>query len=493
MKHKLSTSLFYKSLSQVFLSIGICLFVVLNSSSSNAGDLEDLADAAIIGGSYAIPGSEFLTVLANADLIAIALLKVHLNTKIKEALIEGNDKKLAIAQDLMSKSQDTKVAKDNLHKKQGEDPWSARFNITSTGFSLPSTVGETVFGTAEIDSSLFRTASWVLPEVFNTDSPRQDPDGSLSFSATLLGSGDLEVALTDFSFSLPSFTVNMGSNTETGINLSEYSGGSFVAKDNGDGNFVFDFSTIGTLTNDIYNLSNPALDFVNANGRIFAGNTQQPPTILVSAQDTLLVPGPKSINESPIIYAAAQTSFSPSTQSIRFSAPTSGGQGIPIVAIDTLNRSFESIFNNSTEDIIGASLMMDDFLLLDNDGAKVYFSDAEFQITKNSTTMLSGVFTNISLDLISGLFVGDTIDVQQLVADSILSDFFGEKHQYQFMSPLNALYFYQLTDKFSGLLTEDVIHPHITFVNHNVPEPATVILLISGIGILSFYRINRSI
>lgn len=462
-------------------AVGLVLTPILSMPPACGEDeLIDLANGFLIGVQTQIPGSEFLTVLQNSDLIAISVLKAWLNTKLKEALIDNDAKKEKIVQDLLSRSQDTQAAKEHLHKKQGEDPWSARFNITTPGFALPTSVGQTTSGTAEIDSSDFRIAAWVVPQVWNTVSPQQEPEGSVGFSAMLLPSGDLEIALDAFSFSLPTFPVNVPGHTETGVNVSDYGSGTFVATNEGGGEYSFSFTTLGTLTNDMYDSSNPAIDFAKVEGRMFSG-LDGSVTILVGAQDTLLVPAPKDDGEPPIIYAAAQSSFDPLSQSIQFRDPFTGEPGIPIVAVDTFDGAFGSVLNGFGSLPVGATMLIDDLVIQSRSSTEIVFDDASFEVQFDTTTLVTGDFTDVRLNLINGRFLAQTTDVDVLIPDPLLLAFYTHLHEYQFMSPLNALYLYQLSEQFSDQLVAPVLHPHITFVNHNVvPEPGATSLFTIG-------------
>jgi hypothetical protein len=462
---------------------------LLHAPAQAEDDLETLADALITAASYAVPGSEFLTVLANADLIAITALKVHLNAKVKEALIEGNDAKLAVAEDLLSKSQDTEAARRNLHKKQGEDPWSARFVVTTPSFELPTIVGEIASGVAQIDASSFRTASWVTPGVWDAESPRQEPTGSVAFQATLLASGDLQVTFDPLSFALPSFPINVPGFSETGVNTSTFPGGTIVARAEADGSYSFDFASLGALVNDLYGSANPALDMASIQGRLYTGQAGEPVSFLVAAEDTLLVPGPKPTAEQPIYYAASRAIYDPDQRSIAFVDPFTGAAGLPVVAIDTFDGDFLSILNGYNGNLSDVPLLfIGDLLVSDETAQRILFAEAAFQLMIGGDLIVSGTLVDIMLDLISGDFLAQTDELVFAMPNHFLAAFFQVGHEFQLMAPVNALHLFSLTEGFSTALQGDVSHPHITLVNHNVTasEPSAFLLMLVGTLLVSF-------
>ena len=458
------------------------------------GDLKTLAEALIVAGEYAVPGSEFLTVLQNADLIAISLLKVMLNTKIKEALIDDDDRKLAIASDLLAKSQDTKAARDNLHAKQGEDPWSARFNVTTPGVELPTTVGATISGTASIDTTAFRTASWVVPSALGAPSPRQEPDGSLTFQATLLPSGDLAVQFDALSFALPSFDVALPVASATGVNVSSFPAGTVVATRQADGSFSGRLSALGTLVNDLWPSANPALDMLKAEFRIFPGTGGEPVHFLVAAQDTLLVPSPTPASQSPIAYAPSQVVFDPVAGAVRFVDPFTGSGDLSILALDAADGSFLSLLNGYAGRLPGDPILrLSDLVIRSRSATQIAFDDVEFEVLFGSTLAVSGWLTDISLDLQSFDFLGATDALAFFGPGNALVDLFRTTHVYQFMSPMAAALLHAATDGLSTSLTAPYLLPEITLVNHNtVPEPASLGLLVLAGFLLAHARATRA-
>lgn len=461
--------------------------LALSPAARANGDLETLADALITAGEYAVPGSEFLTVLKNADLIAIAALKVALNTKVKEALIDGDDRKLAIAQDLLAKSQDTKVAKERLHEKQGEDPWSARFNVTTPGFALPTTAGATVSGTATIDTTAFRTASWVLPAVLGAPSPRQEPEGTLTFEATLLPSGDLSVRVDALNFGLPGFAVAVPGHTNTGVNLSSFPSGTVIAKREPDGSYSGSLAAPGVLVNDLWPASNPALDLLKAQFRVFPASATEPFRFLVAAQDTLLVPSPTPASQAPIAYAPSQVVFDPGAGAIRFVDPFSGASAIAVLALDAADGSFLSALNGFMGRLPGApSLRFADLVIRSRSATDVTFDDVAFELLFDATLAVSGRLTDIRLDLARFDLLGDTADIVFHGPGNALVDLFRAGHVFQFMSPMAAALLYAGTEGLSTALTGPYLLPEITIVNHNsVPEPASIgLIALAGLIVL---------
>jgi hypothetical protein len=278
---------------------------------------------------------------------------------------------------------------------------------------------------------------------------------------------------------VPSVPLNVPGHSESGTNQATYPAGTFIANKIGDYAYGFKGTSLGTLTNDLYSPANPALEMMRFEGRIDA-SPGLPVRVLITEDDTLLVPGPSRPGDPAISYAASQAWFEAATHSIRFRNPFGTTDGCPIVAVDGSDGTFYSVFNGASDPLIGASLVISPFAITHQDANGVDFADAPFSLDSGSTILAQGTFVGIHLDLVSGDFLANTADVTWAADDPLVAELFGNPYQYQFMSPMAAMYLYELADNFSA--TEDVDLPELTLVNHNAstPEPATLTLL--GLG-----------
>jgi PEP-CTERM motif-containing protein len=464
-------------------------------------DLINAANALITAVKYAIPGDEFLTLASNANIGAIAGLKLHLRkletdtTTAYNQLDPGEERnrlvaRLRVIQDLWGKSQAAEAAAKGRHAKQGGDPWGATF-IVEPNFQIPTVPGGTSSATATIDASQLRTATWIIPVAWNGGSVRQDPEGAISFSVTLLLSGDLQVTLDPVNLTLPSFPINIPGHAATGVNLTSFPSGSFLAKKERDGVYSFSFSMLGALTNNLASPSDPGIDMAKVSGLLFAGSNGEPARIEVGANDTLLVPGPTPLGQLPILYVASQSLFDPATGSIRFRNPFTDGSGLPVIAADTFAGTFASILNGAADPIFGANYFIDDLLISVDTGIDILFADSAFRIVRDSSILARGFFTNVRFNRVTGDFLGDTRNVELFGMSPLLLEFFTASHVYQFMAPIDALLLYELSTGFAISSFAPVIHPEITLINHNVtpsvpsavPEPSTWLLL--GVGLVA--------
>ena len=450
---------------------------------ANNSNLRTLAEALITAGSYAVPGSEFLTVLGSADLIAITALKVYLYRErirvFERSLDDPNngaiDKQLKVIDDLMSKAQDSEAAKRNLHKNQGEDPFFGNFVIDDVALRLPTTVGEIVTGTATLADG---ESAWVPPAVWKKESFRQSLTGSLSFSAELLPSNDLQITLQDLALTGPTEPLNLPGISETGLNITNFQNGTIIARRQADGVYRLQFSAVGTLTNALYPAADPAVDLANVVGYIIADADGDNLIVKVTSDDTLIVPWPVPANLDPILYTAAQTIFDPTARAISFLNALDGNPGAPVVAAHLEGGTFASIFNGYSHPLMESKYFIDPMSITHEDDDYFFFADTPFRINDGTSDLVAGTFADILLDRTTGDFTSKVTNLVLNSDDSLLKLLFVDKKAtYQFMSPVNALYFAGLTEDFSPTLADPVSHPHITLVNHNAPEPATASVL----------------
>jgi hypothetical protein len=192
----------------------------------------------------------------------------------------------------------------------------------------------------------------------------------------------------------------------------------------------------------------------------------------------------------PIVYSAALPVFDPSTGSISFLNPLTQAPGIPVIAFDDFDLTFHSLISDPMHRLLSSSYYLDPFTISHEDDLFLSFGDVAFDIMDEEGVLLSGRFGDILFDKTSGDFTGAIADLEFTTQGSFLQRLYGTPSEYQFMSPMNAKYFYALTNGFDTSLAEPVTHPHITLMNHNtIPEPTTWLLF--GTGLLGLLGLGR--
>lgn len=422
-----------------------------------------------------IPGNEFLTVLENADAIAVAIIDVRANLLQKQILLDELSGKISSGEadeafnrleQVKSKAQDAKNRALGGHPNQGTDPFGAKFMsstpVDPTGpFSATFTM---VPGTSSCH--LVNPAIWGHG---TTEVHVSDAEFSLDYDGS-------QFSLTDLVFTFDSFDVN---GQPTGTNHSAVRPGSSAS-------FNFDPSTgffaahfEGLLTNDLYPESNPIIYFSDVSGMLYPDGQ----TLRVSTTDPMIVPGVpgQSRASTGMGYMATRPIFDADSGLLHIADNTDLSASPDVSILRDMAGTYLSS-ETSAEPLVGAVFDIEPIQYLSMDGQGNYiFGDTTFTICNGSGQLATGHLTNIRIQADTFSFMCDVSSwTPGPLSSSYLDTWFNVSPSVQLLGPVATLDLVEGTTG-SGAFSQSYTG-HVDFVNgESVPAPPSLALCVIGL------------
>jgi hypothetical protein len=262
------------------------------------------------------------------------------------------------------------------------------------------------------------------------------------------------------------------------------------------GTFEFDPATNafhvtfeGLLVNNLYPKTNPISTFDDVTAFLMPNQSQ----LLVFDDAPMIVPGVPGeppINNLGMAYIPTRATFDPPSKLLTFG----NDLAIGLVPDVSLVRTPEGTYVNETgsaEPVVGASFSINPLQFLGQDSTdRFLFGDSSFSIFNSSGAFASGRLTDIGIDPLSFSFTADvTLDD---VPGELFSPFiqnWAVSPTISLLGPVATLDLVSATEGFSvaGGSPTDFINAS----RSQVPEPSTLMLLGSGLGLYVIVRMRR--